>query len=121
MTETWIFLSLMNILIPIIMIIFGKIFITHPPKNINGLYGYRTKRSMKNKETWDFAHKYLGAIWYKYGFIVLFISLVLMLLLINLTDDEIAIYALIINLLQLIPLIYPVFVTEKALKDEFDQ
>lgn len=26
-----------------------------PPKSINSLYGYRTKRSMKNQANWDFA------------------------------------------------------------------
>lgn len=29
-----------------------------PPKEINSLYGYRTKRSMKNPERWKFAQKY---------------------------------------------------------------
>jgi uncharacterized membrane protein len=30
----------------------------YPPKKINNLYGYRTKRSMMNKDTWDFANSY---------------------------------------------------------------
>ena len=43
----------------------GAIFIvvsviTHffPPKKINPLYGYRSKRSMQSQEKWDFAQKY---------------------------------------------------------------
>ncbi|MFH6602884.1 SdpI family protein [Maribacter algicola] len=32
----------------------------HPPKNINWLYGYRTKRSMANQEVWEYANR-LGA------------------------------------------------------------
>lgn len=34
------------------------LFNKFPPKKINTLYGYRTKRSMKNKEIWDFANTY---------------------------------------------------------------
>lgn len=34
------------------------IFLTvHDPKNINGLIGYRTSRSMRNMDTWNFAHE----------------------------------------------------------------
>ena len=33
-----------------------------PPKNINGLIGYRTKRSMQNQESWDFAQRYAGKV-----------------------------------------------------------
>lgn len=29
-----------------------------PPRRINPLYGYRTKKSMKNQENWDFAQRY---------------------------------------------------------------
>ncbi len=34
----------------------------HPPKKINSIYGYRTIRSMKNRETWEFAHKLCAKI-----------------------------------------------------------
>jgi uncharacterized membrane protein len=30
----------------------------YPPKKINGLYGYRTTRSCKSQEAWDFAQRY---------------------------------------------------------------
>ena len=29
-----------------------------PPKKINPFYGYRTKVSMRNQETWDFAQRF---------------------------------------------------------------
>ena len=35
----------------------------HPKfKTINNASGYRTKRSMKNQDTWDFAQKYCSKI-----------------------------------------------------------
>ena len=33
------------------------VFRVFPPKKVNALYGYRTKRSMKNQTNWDFAQK----------------------------------------------------------------
>ena len=36
------------------------IYKVHPPKSINYLYGYRTRRSMRNQDTWDFAN-FIGA------------------------------------------------------------
>ena len=36
------------------MIGFGLLFQKRPPKNINNLYGYRTRMSMKNEKTWVF-------------------------------------------------------------------
>ena len=42
---------LLSILItPLLMIGFGLLFIYKPPKRINPLYGYRTRRSMRNQE-----------------------------------------------------------------------
>ncbi|MBP9920855.1 SdpI family protein [Proteiniclasticum ruminis] len=49
------------------MLFFGWIFIKHPPKDINFIYGYRTPRSTKNQEVWMFAHKTAGQIWLKSG------------------------------------------------------
>ena len=55
-----IFMLLMDLLIPLTMVVFGKMFMTKSPKNINAVFGYRTTMSMKNKDTWEFAHKYCG-------------------------------------------------------------
>ena len=38
-------------------LIAGFVMTKYPPKNINQLYGYRTKASMKSQERWDFAQK----------------------------------------------------------------
>ena len=37
----------------IFMILLGVLFIKTPPKNINHIYGFRTKNSMKNQKNWD--------------------------------------------------------------------
>lgn len=48
-------------IIPIIFIVLGLAFWISPPKEINSMSGWRTKRAMKNQETWDFANR-LGGI-----------------------------------------------------------
>ena len=42
----------------LIFIVAGVLFYKFPPKKINGFYGYRTTRAMKNQESWDFAQFY---------------------------------------------------------------
>jgi len=75
----WIFMLIVNLLIPFMMIGFGKYFTKTAPKEINMIFGYRTTMSMKNKDTWVFAHKYCGRLWYITGMIMFPISVILML------------------------------------------
>jgi uncharacterized membrane protein len=47
-----------------------------PPKKINHIYGYRTKRSMASQDAWDFAQIYSANLMYRSGLILLALSLV---------------------------------------------
>lgn len=49
---------LTNLLLGPLLLFFTIIFKIFPAKNINGLYGYRTSRSMKSQQSWDAANKY---------------------------------------------------------------
>lgn len=60
----------------IIFLIAGYIMRKFPPKNINSLYGYRTKSSMKSKEIWDFAQKYSSKEMMKSGIILVLLGLI---------------------------------------------
>lgn len=44
----------------IIFIFFGFLLFKFPPEDINGIMGYRTSMSMKNKDTWDEGQRYGG-------------------------------------------------------------
>ena len=46
----------------IFMLIIFFIYFKYPPKKINYFYGYRTRRSMQNNETWSFANKYAAKL-----------------------------------------------------------
>jgi uncharacterized membrane protein len=43
---------------PLIILVVGVVFCMYPPKKINEFYGYRTTRSRKSQEAWDFAQRY---------------------------------------------------------------
>ena len=57
-----------------LFIIVGFIMYTFPPKKINGLYGYRTKSSMKNQQKWNFAQTYSAKVMMLTGLIFAFLS-----------------------------------------------
>lgn len=52
--------TLTLLLTGVIFALAGWILIKYPPKSINWFYGYRTKRSMKSQENWDFAQVFAG-------------------------------------------------------------
>lgn len=60
-----------NLVVPLLMIGVGRMMMKHPPKTINMVFGYRTSRSMKNQEAWDFAQVYCRKLWWKIGWIML--------------------------------------------------
>ncbi|MBY6767228.1 SdpI family protein [Clostridium botulinum] len=115
-----IFTIVSNLIIPVIMLFFGVRFRKHEPKNINGIYGYRTSMSMKNKDTWEFAHQYCGRLWIKLGLIMLTISIIVSVLVFAYVDEAQGIIDAILVTIQTIVLIVSIFSVEKALKNNFD-
>ncbi|PEB82279.1 hypothetical protein COM95_07295 [Bacillus cereus] len=63
-----------SMLIGIIFILAARILQKNPPTDINAAYGYRTKRSMKNKELWDAGNKYSAEVMKKNGYIMMLIG-----------------------------------------------
>ncbi len=117
----WIFMLLMDLLIPLTMIALGKLFITKSPRNINPIFGYRTTMSMKNKDTWEFAHKYCGRLWLKCGLVLLPLSVIPLIFVFDKGTDIIGTVGDIVCIVQLVPLIGAIFPTEAALKKTFDK
>lgn len=117
----WVFMLIMELLLPFTMVGLGKHFLKTAPKEINMIFGYRTTMSMKNKDTWEFAHKYFGKIWLISGVVLLPVSMIVMILVIGKSDDFISVVGIILSVIQLIPLIGSIIPTEKALRKTFDQ
>jgi len=109
----------MTLMLTLTMIAFGFIFLKKPPKNINSLYGYRTRMSSINQETWDFAHGYSGRVWLRTGVYVLVGSMVLIILLRN--SKEYERYMLTLFYIQMGFMLMVIPLTEKALRKSFDK
>ena len=116
-----IFMLIMDLLLPFTMIGSGRYFMKKAPKEINSVFGYRTSMSMKNKDTWEFAHKYGGKVWYVCGMVMLPITVIFVLLVIGKNEDCVGSIGGIICGVQLIPLIGSILPTEIALKKNFDK
>ena len=116
----WIFMLIMVLLIPITMIAFGRLFLNSAPHNINSTFGYRTKRSMMNEDTWKFAHSYIGKLWFICGLILLLPSVVVMLFVFGKEADTVGTIGAILVFIQMFPMIGTIIPTEKALKKNFD-
>jgi uncharacterized membrane protein len=98
-----------------IFFISGLIQLKFPPKDINSLYGYRTKSSMKSKEAWNFAQKYSAKISIWIGTIMILLGIVSFLFPIISNDFQVLISLLII----FISVGLLIFSTEKKLKQKF--
>ena len=98
---------------PFILLI-GLITRYFPPKKPNDLYGYRTKRSMKNQDTWDFANRYSS-----YSFIISGLAMTLVSILTqNMNEEDFAL----INIISLmVGLGISIFMTERVLKQNYDE
>ena len=117
----WFLMLAVNALFPVIMLLAGCLFMKKPPKKINAVIGYRTALSMKNEDTWVFAHHQAGAFWWKWGKITAVSVAVLMLVLLRMDEKVTAIVGTILMFLQLIPVLAVIPSTEKALEKTFDR
>ena len=117
----WIFMFIMVLLIPFTMIFFGWLLFRKTPKKINYVYGYRTKRSMMNEETWRFANQYCGKAWYLCGLISAPLSVIAIALVFGKGPGTVGMVGGIITMLQLIPLGGAIIPTEIALRKKFDE
>ena len=117
----WIFMVISDLVVPAIMLLFGKVFLKSAPKEINIAFGYRTNMSMKNRDTWEFAHKYIGKIWYYAGWILMPGSIIPMLFVIEKNENTVGTLGAVLCVIQLAVLIGSIFPTEYALKKTFDK
>ena len=117
----WIFMLIMVLLIPLTMIFFGWLLFRRTPKKINYVFGYRTKRSMMNEETWRFANQYFGKVWYLCGLILAPLSVIAIGIVFGKGPGTVGTVGGIITMLQMLPLIGAIVPTESELKKNFDE
>ena len=121
MNSFWLYLLICDLLIPAAMLVFGIRFGKNPPKKINSLFGYRTSRSMRNQQTWAYAHRYLGKFWKLLAPMLVVLAVVPMALVYGKTNDEMSTVGLIVCFVQLALLLCSLPITEQYLKRTFDE
>lgn len=117
----WIFMLVMVLLLPVTMTCIGNLFMHKPPRTINGIYGYRTARSMASQDAWDFAHRFFGTRCRKLGWWLILPSAAAMLPVLGKGEDNIGTAGIVLTLVQLVFFIAPIVSTERALAQYFDK
>ncbi len=118
----WVFMLAIDALIPLSMIACGVWFLkSGGPENINRLVGYRTSMSMKNTDTWKFAHTYCGKLWRNAGLVLLLLSIGSLFFVMGREVDVVGLFGGALCGVQLVVMIVPIGLTERALKKRFDK
>ncbi len=117
----WIFMLVMELMLPIMILAFGVWFQKNPPGQMNPIFGYRTCMSMKNIDTWNFAHRYCGRLWIRLGSLTVSITILAMLPVIGKNDNVVGVFGAIWVTVQcIVLLVLPIIQTEKELRRNFD-
>ncbi len=66
---------LFQLMLGVILVLVGGIGLLFPPKKINYIYGYRTKRSMRSDEAWQYANRYSSQLMTAFGALTIGIGL----------------------------------------------
>lgn len=106
--------------IPLLLIVIGKIFEKYPSKEPNIAIGFRTKLSMMNKETWDYAQRLFPKAWISLGRILLPLSLIILFLLYREDKDYTGNLALILMLVQVVLMLGSILYVNLKLKAAFN-
>ena len=108
--------------VPIVFLVIGWLFTHgHYPKHPNGVYGYRTPRSMKNDETWAFAQEYSGRLSWRFGWWLLTLSSLVVVTLLTLPAKRHEIYVGALIAAQAVLTLATIIPVERALKNTFDE
>ena len=106
--------------IPLFLIVIGKIFEKYPSKEPNIAIGFRTKLSMMNKETWDYAQRLFPKAWISLGRTILPLSLIILFLLYSEDKDYTGNLALILMLVQVVLMLGSILYVNLKLKAAFN-
>lgn len=106
--------------IPLLLIVIGKIFEKYPSKEPNIAIGFRTKLSMMNKETWDYAQRLFPKAWISLGRIMLPLSLIILFLLYSEDKDYTGNLVVILMMVQVVLMLGSILYVNLKLKAAFN-
>lgn len=106
-----------SILCGVIFLLAAGLMYSFPPKKINYLYGYRTVRSMKSQESWDFAQQYSTIQMAKAALFMIVISFAGYLF----PADNVALHLVGGMIITVMGVAYMLVTTERELKKRFTE
>ena len=118
---TWIMIVITYILIPALMAGAGWMLWKHSPKNINAIYGYRTRMSSLNQNTWRFAQEYAGRLWVRWGIRMMPVSILLLMIFAASGETAASIAGSVLCIVQIIIMLSSISVVERTLNKVFDK
>lgn len=117
----WIKIAVTYILVPALMIGAGWMMWKKPPKEINAIYGYRTRMSSLNQNTWKFANEYAGRLWVRWGIRMMPVSILFLMFLAAAGKTTAAMAGSVLCMAQIIIMLSSIAVVERALNRVFDK
>ena len=118
---TWIMIVITYILIPALMTGAGWMLWKHSPKNINAIYGYRTRMSSLNQNTWRFAQEYAGRLWVRWGIRMMPVSILLLMIFAASGETAASIAGSVLCIVQIVIMLSSIAVVERMLNKVFDK
>ena len=118
---TWIMIVITYMLIPALMTGAGWRIWKHPPKTINAMYGYRTKMSSRNQNTWRFAQEYAGRLWVRWGIRMMPVSILLLMFFAAAGEEAAATAGSVLCIVQIVIMLSSIAVVERMLNKVFDK
>lgn len=103
------------------MILIGLYYRNYKGGKINYISGYRTSMSMKNQDTWDFAQRLMGSIFFKVGLFLVVPSMLPLFFVIGKDNNTVGNLLGIISVVQIGFLLFPIIIIEKELRKKFDK
>ena len=107
-----------DVMLPLILIVFGIFALAVIPRKPNWIMGYRTPMACKNQDTWVFAHKHFGKQMIIFGLVYVLLSIGRVMLMGNGASSKI-IGAVVVG--QVIAVLLALIPTEIALRKKFDK
>lgn len=103
-------------IVPLTMILAGKLLEKFPPP-MNGMIGYRTKRSMRDPGSWEMAQELIAETWIRWGLASLLVTIAACAYILMTDGDTAGTLTVILVYAQMVPLIGAIASVEKALKE----
>jgi len=117
----WGIILIVVIVFGVTMVGFGFLFERHSPKKINFVLGYRSFRSMKNQETWDYGNKLSGLLLSRFGIILFIISTAALIFVHGSSETIIRNVGIAIIVLHAVIIVSCALATELSLHRHFDK